>query len=51
MTLIIDRIFPQHFRNYSIVAINSQGLARLHFQLARRTLLTTSVLFVTFILS
>jgi len=43
MSLIIDRVFPQHFRNYSITASNSQGTALLHFQLAPRTFYTCFV--------
>lgn len=33
MMLRIDRVYPQHFGNYTLIANNSMGIARLHFQL------------------
>jgi len=38
LTLRIDRLFPQHFTNYTVRARNSEGVAVMHFQLARGTL-------------
>jgi len=34
MSLRIDRVFPQHFRHYTLVAANSEGIATRSFQLS-----------------